>query len=168
MSARTRRIALGLPVAALGACGYVGGLAALYIGSGRVMREGGYCASGGPYVISHPCPSGTGALIGGGIGAALVLGAVLAFAIGYLGGPAIEAALVLWSAGFATMAVAFFLHGSGGGATVAGGTFVLVALLGVVPLLSSIHDALRGSRTPPSSELVLGEVVRAAGRRPPP
>jgi hypothetical protein len=167
MSARTRRVALGLPVAVLGACGYLGGLAALYTGSGRVMREGGYCASGGPYVISHPCPSGTAALIGGGIGAMLVLGLVLVLAIGHLGGPAIETALVLWSVGFATMAIAFFTHGSGGGATVSGGTFVFLALLGTVPLVSSIRDTLRGPRTPPPGELVLGEVVRAVGRPPP-
>jgi hypothetical protein len=166
MPARARRVALGLPLAVLGACGYAGGLAALYIGSGRVMREGGYCATGGPYVISHPCPSGTAALIGGGIGAMLALGFVLVLAIGFLAGPAIETALVLWSVGFATMAVAFFTHGSGG-ATASGATFAFLAALGIVPLASSVRDTLRGPPTPPPSELVLGEVVRAVGRQPP-
>ena len=167
MPNRTRRLALGLPFAALGACGYGGGLAAVYTGFVRVMNVGGSCASGGPYAISHPCPSGTGALIGGGIGAVLVFATVLVCAVGYLGGPAIETSLVLWCAGFATLAVGSFTHSSDGGATVAGATFALLVVLGMVPLLSALNDALRGPRTPPPSELVMGEVVRAVGRRPP-
>jgi hypothetical protein len=95
----------------------------------------------------------------------LVLGLVLVLAISYLGGPGIEVSLVLWSAGFATLAVAAFTHGRGAGATAVGSSFVFLVLLGMIPLVSAIHDALRGPRIQPSSELVLSEVVRAAGGR---
>lgn len=168
MGSRTRRAVLGLPPAALGVCGYAGGLGALCTGAGRVMRAGGYCASGGPYAISHPCPAGTGGLIGGGIGAALLSALVLVFAVSYLGGPAIESALVLWIGAFAALAAVSFANGAGAGESIAGFSFVFLAVLGAVPLVSAIGDALRGPRLPPPSELVLGEVVRAVGRRPPP
>jgi hypothetical protein len=70
---------IGIPLTLLGGAGFAGALASLYVGMRHVMRaDGGFCASGGPYVIAHQCSSSDVRLIMIGIfGMLFAAGAVL-------------------------------------------------------------------------------------------
>ena len=48
----------------------------LFLGMRSVMKIGGTCASGGPYLISSPCPKGVPLVVLGGIWGGLVFAAV--------------------------------------------------------------------------------------------
>jgi hypothetical protein len=61
---------------ALSAAGVGAAITAVYVGMRDVMRQGGFCASGGPYEISSECTSGQVALLFGGIAALLVFAAL--------------------------------------------------------------------------------------------
>src|SRR5437868_5432072 len=51
----------------------------LFLGMRSVMKIGGTCASGGPYLISSPCPKGVPLVVLGGIWGGLVFAAVYAY-----------------------------------------------------------------------------------------
>jgi hypothetical protein len=104
----------------------------LYTGSAVVMGLGGFCASGGPYVIETECPEAVVAFVPlsifGGLAAAAI-GAI--FAQGF-GTPLISWA---WPVLFVGLGVAFLIS-----STVPGGiTFlvigVLFAIMGLAPLV---------------------------------
>ena len=61
---------------ALSAAGVGAAITAVYLGMRDVMREGGFCASGGPYEISSECTSGQVGLLFGGIAALVVFAAM--------------------------------------------------------------------------------------------
>src|SRR5919106_6208640 len=64
-------LGVALSAAAVGAA-----ITGVYRGMRDVMRQGGFCASGGPYEISSECTSGQVALLLGGIVALLVFAAL--------------------------------------------------------------------------------------------
>src|SRR5918999_2375645 len=66
-----RRTAALLGVA-VSAAGVGAAITAVYLGMRDLMRQGGFCASGGPYEISSECTSGQVSLLFGGIAALLV------------------------------------------------------------------------------------------------
>jgi hypothetical protein len=70
-----RRTAALLGVA-VSAAGVGAAITAVYLGMRDVMRQGGFCASGGPYEISSECTSGQVSLLFGGIAALLVFAAL--------------------------------------------------------------------------------------------
>jgi hypothetical protein len=70
-----RRAAALLGVA-LSAAGVGASITAVYLGMRDLMRQGGFCASGGPYEISSECTSGQVGLLFGGIAALLVFAAL--------------------------------------------------------------------------------------------
>jgi hypothetical protein len=103
----------------------------LYMGSSTVMGLGGFCASGGPYVIETECPDAVVAFVPlsifGGL-AAVALGAI--FAQGF-GTPLLSWA---WPVLFVGLGVAFLIAS----ATPGGITFLLLGVMfvvmGAVPL----------------------------------
>lgn len=104
----------------------------LYLGSATVMGLGGFCASGGPYVIETPCPEAVVAFVPISIWtgiAAVAIGGV--FAQGF-GTPLVSWA---WPVLFIGLGIAFLIS-----STVPGGiTFLLIGvmfvIMGAVPLV---------------------------------
>jgi hypothetical protein len=135
---------LGAPLAVVGGGGFVAALTSLYIGMRHVMRtQGGFCASGGPYVIAHQCSSSDVRLILFGIFGMLLAAGVLLVGLGLLRGALLGAGLGMWAALFGTLGWNFLSlgfsppHGqSGAGGWIACGVvFWLMAAGGLIPLL---------------------------------
>jgi hypothetical protein len=153
----TRR-SVGIHAAVLvTAAGFAAALTAVYVGMRDVMRtSGGFCASGGPYVIAHQCPKGaTGLLIGGMLGL-FVFGAAYLGALSWADGPVLAMGLVGWAALFGALGWNFLdlgvhppAHQSGtGGWTLSGIVFWLMALGGLVPALGLAVGWLRRGGEP--------------------
>ena len=136
---------LGIPLAVLGGGGFAAALTSLYIGMRHVMRtQGGFCASGGPYVIAHPCSGSDVRLILFGVFGMLLAALVLLIGLALLRGPLLGAALGMWSALFGALGWNFLSLGldppqgqSGAGGWIACGiVFWLMAVGGLVPLVA--------------------------------
>lgn len=85
------------------------GLTLVFLGMRAVMDVGGYCASGGPYVIAQECPQGTAALIPLGIIGGLIGLAMYAVTSAKLPGPRLT--LLAWSALFLSLGWNFWEYG---------------------------------------------------------
>jgi tetrahydromethanopterin S-methyltransferase subunit D len=83
-----RRTAALLGVA-LSATGVGAAITAVYLGMRDLMRQGGFCASGGPYEISSECTSGQVGLLLGGIAGLLVFAALHSALTDWADGPKI-------------------------------------------------------------------------------
>jgi len=113
----------------------------LYLGSTIVMGLGGYCASGGPYVIETECPDAVAVTmplsIFGGL-AAVAIG--LFFARGF-GVPLISWA---WPVLFVGLGAAFLIASTQPG----GITFLIIGILfvimGAAPLVIELRASVRG------------------------
>lgn len=110
----------------------------LFLGMRAVMAIGGFCASGGPYVIAHRCPHGVPGIMVGSVAAGLVFG--LAYAAIAASRTVPSLAGFIWPALFLSLGwnfLEFGLRPPGGGGVVWGWIVdaVLFALLGGVPLL---------------------------------
>jgi hypothetical protein len=143
---------LGVPVTLAGTSGFVAALVSLYIGMRHVMRtSGGYCASGGPYVIAHQCSSSDVKLILFGVFGMLLAAGVLMVGLGLLRGPLLAAGLLMWTGLFGALGWNFLSLGfspppstSGSGAWIACGVvFELMALGGLIPALMVLVGGLR-------------------------
>ncbi|HET6448304.1 MAG TPA: hypothetical protein VFG31_04270 [Conexibacter sp.] len=167
---RARRLApLGVLV---GAAGFAAGLTCTYLAMRDLMvNSGGSCASGGPYAVAagHECGASATLLILG-IVALLVFGGLYAAATSAGGGPGsgMDASFLMWAALFGALGFNFLSLGfdppasmrGAGGWIVAGVTFELMALGGVVPLVWSVREWIaRGGA--PEEPLFKGPVVRA-------
>jgi hypothetical protein len=127
--------------------------ALLYVGSATVMGLGGFCASGGPYVIETQCPEAVVAFVPVSIWtglAAVAIGAI--FAQGF-GAPLVAWA---WPILFIGLGVAFLIS-----STVPGGiTFLILGIMfvvmGGVPLVLEFRSS--------AQRLFLG-TTNAADRR---
>jgi hypothetical protein len=135
---------LGVPAALLGGAGFAAALGSLYIGMRHVMRtQGGFCASGGPYVIAHPCSSSDVKLVLFGVFGMLLAGLAVLIGLALLRGPLLAAGLAMWAALFGVLGWNFLSlgfsppHGqSGAGGWIACGVvFWLMAAGGLVPLM---------------------------------
>jgi hypothetical protein len=72
---------------ALSAAGVGAAITGAYLGMRDVMRQGGFCASGGPYEISSECTSGQVALLFGAIAALLVFAVLHSALTDWVDGP---------------------------------------------------------------------------------
>ena len=135
---------LGAPLALLGGGGFAAALVSLYLGMRHVMRtQGGFCASGGPYVIAHQCSSSDVTLVMVGIFGMLLAALAVLVGLALLRGPLLAAALGMWAALFGALGWNFLSLGfspprgqSGAAGWIACGiVFWLMAAGGLVPLL---------------------------------
>ena len=147
---------LGVPVTLAGGGGFVAALVSLYIGMRHVMRtSGGYCASGGPYVIAHQCSSSDVKLILFGVFGMLLAAGVVMVGLGLSRGPLLAAALLMWTGLFGALGWNFLSLGfnpprntSGSGGWIACGVvFELMAAGGLIPVLMMLVSGAR-NRTP--------------------
>jgi hypothetical protein len=118
-------------------------------GMRSVEKIGGNCASGGPYAIARPCPSGVPGLLTGGIFAGLFFLALFGFCVSSQGRVVLGLA---WPALFLTLGWNFLdygIHPPGGGGISFGFLIpaVLFIIMGAVPLywvIPGCFHALRG------------------------
>jgi hypothetical protein len=156
----TGRQLTGVVLTIGGAAAVTGCLAALSSGMRDVMQtDGGFCASGGPNVIASQCSAGDIKMVTIGILGGLVAAAVYAAGTSLLGRSASTAALVAWAAMFSVLGWNFIslgLHpgpnqGASSGWLFTGGTFWLMALSGLIPLLGVlVGDVKRADRRYPA------------------
>ena len=85
------------------------GLTVVFLSMRAVMDIGGYCASGGPYVIAQECPEGAAALMPAGIIGGLLGLWMYGVAAAKLPGPRLT--LLTWSALFLSLGWNFWEYG---------------------------------------------------------
>jgi hypothetical protein len=169
-----RRLA-GVAGVLLGSAGVAACLRSASAGMRDVMQaDGGSCASGGPYVIARQCSGGDMRLLMAGILGGLLCTAVLVVATAGLGLSGARAGLLAWSGLFGVLGWNFIslgLHPAGSGSPgpasssgwlVSGGVFWLLAVGGLVPLLSGIIGDLRLAGRPDPLMTSAQPLVRAA------
>jgi hypothetical protein len=153
-------------VAFAGAAAFTACLLALVGGMRDVMvTDGGFCASGGPYVIAHQCSNADIRLIMIGIFGALIAAGFYAGGTAGLGSQAASAGLLLWAALFGTLGWNFVTVGHHGatGLLFTGVLFLAMAAGGLIPLLSRLADDLRRPSSRPSPVIPgMQPLVRAA------
>lgn len=144
---------LGAPITLLGGGGFIAALVSAYIGMRHVMRtSGGFCASGGPYVIAHQCSGSDVKLILFGVFGMLLAGLTLMVGLGLLRGPLLAAGLLMWTGLFGALGWNFLslgfnppAHQSGtAGWIVCGVIFELMAVGGLIPAVMVVISGLRG------------------------
>jgi hypothetical protein len=160
-----------------GAAAFTACLLAMVAGMRDVMRtDGGFCASGGPYVIAHQCSTADIHLIMVGIFGALIAAGCYAGGSAGLGSKAASAGLVLWAALFGTLGWNFLSAGRSGasGMLVTGVLFLVMAAGGLIPVLLRLAGDLRGPAVRPDpvypgmQPLVRAAVPAIPGLRPGP
>ena len=154
-------------VAFAGAAAFTACLLALADGMRDVMQtDGGFCASGGPYVIAHQCSSSDIRLIMIGIFGALIAAGFYAGGSAGLGSKAASAGLILWAALFGTLGwnfVSVGRHSGASGMLFTGVLFLAMAVGGLIPLLLRLADDPRGPASRPSPVIPgMQPLVRAA------
>jgi hypothetical protein len=167
------RRALASVMAALGDLGFLAAVAAAFTGMRELMvTSGGYCASGGPYVIAsvHQCSaSETDYLLFGLLGA-LVFASVALAATAWAGWSTYGTAMSFWAIGFGALGWNFMSlgfsppHGQGGGAgwIVCGFVFWGLAAGGLVPVILTVVAWLRrGGGPEPTATFTAEPLVRA-------
>jgi hypothetical protein len=141
-------------------------LLALAAGMRDVMRtDGGFCASGGPYVIAHQCSAADIHLIMAGIFGALIAAAFYAGGSAGLGSKAASAGLLLWAALFGTLGWNFVSAGRAGasGMLFTGVLFLVMAAGGLIPVLARLARDLRRPAVRPDPVIPgMQPLVRAA------
>jgi hypothetical protein len=110
-----------------------GCLAVLFLGMRSVMEIGGFCASGGPYVIEDPCPKGAAWMMP--VSIMLGLLALGIHVVASFGLPGPRFALLAWPALFLSLGWNFWEYGLDPGADNGGGTAVGWIVCGVVFVL---------------------------------
>jgi hypothetical protein len=147
---------LGVPVTLAGAGGFVAALASLYVGMRDVMRtSGGFCASGGPYVIAHQCSGSDVKLVLFGIFGMLLAALAVLVGLALLRGPLLAASLLMWAGLFGALGWNFLAlgfspprgQGSGGAWIACGVVFELMAAGGVIPVLVMLVNGTRDRAT---------------------
>jgi hypothetical protein len=156
----TARHLIAPPLTALGAAGVTACLFSAFTGMRDVMvTDGGFCASGGPYVIAHQCTGADMRLLMVSILGMLVSAGCYLAGTRMLGGWTGTAGLLVWAALFGTLGWNFIdlgLHppagmNGAGGWLFSGVTFWLMAAGGLIPVIVSAAGWLRrGGRPQPS------------------
>ena len=165
-----RRLVAAL-VTVAGAAGFTACLLALYTGARDVMQiDGGFCASGGPYVVAHQCTSGDERLLMIGILGGLFAVAIYAGGSSALRGRASGAGLLAWTALFGLLGWNFIqqtLHrvpgqGTPTGPLISGTLFLLMALGGFIPFLAGVISDFRSGGRPDPAITAMQPLVPAA------
>jgi hypothetical protein len=156
---------------AVGGAGFVASLVGTYVAMRDVMTaSGGFCARGGPYVVSSQCTSGQTGLLFAGVAGMFVFGALCLGFLAWMDGPVLGASLVGWAALFGLLGFNFIQLGLNkpgesdahvGGWIVSGVVFWTLALAGLVPALALAAGWLR-RRGAPEPPLFREPLVRAA------
>jgi hypothetical protein len=153
---------LGFPVTLAGAGGFIVALVSAYRGMRDVMRtSGGFCASGGPYVVAHQCSSSDVKLILFGVFGMLLAAVLVTVGLALCRGPLLAAALLMWTCLFGALGWNFLQLGfnpprdvGGGGAWIACGVvFELMALGGLIPALIVLVSGARDRATGPDPQI---------------
>ncbi len=120
----------------LAAFGFSASLTMVNVGFRSVEKtSGGFCASGGPYVIAHHCTSSQTVQLFGGIGGLLVFGAFFAGLTAWADGPALSPSGLMWAALFISLGVEFLLVGGATGLFI-GIMFIGMGSVGLYPPIS--------------------------------
>ena len=150
--AADRRRWFAIAGATVGVTGFAAGMTTLYKGARSLEAQGGFCASGGPYQITHQCTSGETAQLFVGIGAILVFGALYVGLTAYADGPVLVPSGLLWSALFGSLGVAFMIlpkgEGTDGSNYGVGIVFLLMAAAGLWPAISQGWEWFRRGGEP--------------------
>jgi hypothetical protein len=143
---------------ALSAAGVGAAITGVYRGMRDLMRQGGFCASGGPYEISSECTSGQVALLLGGIVALLVFAALHSALSDWADGPKVGLPAIcgLLFAALGWNFIEFGIDPPQGGGTVwgwviPGALFWVMAVGFAAPAMARAADWLRrgGGPEPP-------------------
>jgi hypothetical protein len=169
---KTKRLLIGAPVAIAGAAGFTACLLAAFTGMRDVMQtDGGFCASGGPYVIAHQCSVGDVHLLTVGIVGGLLASACYAIGTAVLGMRGSSAGLLTWTALFGVLGWNFIdlsrhpgpnLQGSTSGWMTTGVVFWVMALGGLIGGLALAVSGLTSPRRPSPAAAAMRPLVRAA------
>jgi hypothetical protein len=155
-----KRLAAAL-VALAGATAFTVCLLAVVGGMRDVAQtDGGFCASGGPYVIARQCSNSDVRLIVIGIFGALLAAGFYAGGTDGLGSRAASAGLLLWAALFGTLGWTFLSAGHHSG-LFTGVLFVAMAAGGLILLLVRLADDRRGPSRPDPLHTGMQPLVRA-------
>ena len=156
-----KRLAAAL-VALAGATAFTVCLLAVVGGMRDVAQtDGGFCASGGPYVIAHQCSNSDVRLIVIGIFGALLAAGFYAGGTAGLGSRAASAGLLLlWAALFGTLGWTFLSAGHHSG-LFTGVLFLAMAAGGLILLLVRLADDRRGPSRPDPLLTGMQPLVRA-------
>lgn len=162
----------GAVLTVAGAAGATACLASVSAGMRDVMQaDGGFCASGGPYVIAHQCSGSDVRLIMAGIFGGLLAAAIYAGGTAALGRRGSTAGLIAWAALFGTLGWNFISlglhpggqqHSAATGWLITGAMFELMALGGLIALLVSLASDLRGAGRANPVAASMRPLVRAA------
>jgi hypothetical protein len=150
--AANRRRWLAIAGSAVGAGGFAAFLTVLYKGARSLEAQGGFCASGGPYQISHQCTSGETHQIIFGIVGIMVFGAIYVGLSAVADGPVMVPSCLLWSALFGSLGAGFLIlpkgEGTDGSNYVVGIIFLLMAAGGLWPAISASWEWIRRGGEP--------------------
>jgi hypothetical protein len=147
---------LGIPLTLAGGGGFAAALVSAYRGMRDVMNtSGGFCASGGPYVVAHQCSSSDVKLILFGVFGMLLAALAVLVGLALLRGPLLVASLLMWTGLFGALGWNFLslgLHpprhvGGGGAWIVCGVVFELMAAGGLIPALVLTVNSARDRAT---------------------
>jgi hypothetical protein len=165
------RLIVGTLVTVAGAAGFTACLLAAFNGMRDVMRtDGGFCASGGPYVIAHQCSASDSNLLTVGIVGGLLAAAVYAIGTGVLGRPVASAPLLARTALFGVLGWNFIdlgrhpgaQQGASSGWVICGVVFWVMALGGLAVFLAVAFSGLRNPGRPSPALVGMQPLVRAA------
>ena len=135
-----------------------------------MIKDGGSCGSGGPYVIAQPCSSGDIRLLMLGLLGGLVAAAIYAVGTSRISRSAPSAGLVAWVAAFGTLGwnfIGLVIHPPAGqarsaGYLIGGVVFLALAVGGLARLLTGLVGDLRqGTRPTVIASRVQQPIVQA-------
>jgi hypothetical protein len=163
----SRRL-IGAACLIAGAAGVIACVLAVSAGMRDVMRtDGGFCASGGPYVVANQCSSADFRLLLVGILGGLVATATMVAGSAVFGRGS-SASLVAWVALFGLLGWNFIdevVHPAGGqgsvGWLISGVVFWLLAVGGLVPMVAGLVGDLRTAGRPDPIAASFQPLVRA-------
>jgi hypothetical protein len=163
----SRRL-IGAACVIAGAAGVIACVLAASAGMRDVMRtDGGFCASGGPYVVANQCSSADFRLLLVGILGGLVATAIMVAGSAVFGRGS-SASLIAWVALFGLLGWNFIdevVHPAGGqgsvGWLISGVVFWLLAVGGLVPMVAGVVGDLRTAGRPDPIAASFQPLVRA-------
>ena len=161
---------LKIALCGLAATGFTASLVSVYTGMRDVARtDGGFCASGGPYVIAHQCSAADTRMLLIGILGTLVSGAIFAGFSSWADGPVLVPGLLMWAGLFGALGWNFvqLSGGSGGrGLLITGIVFLAMAAGGALPVAAMAIGWIRRGGTPelPAAGSAMTSIVRASAQ----